>query len=148
MQPIYPNMTPLSPDHLAASNRSVIISVTGPTQDGSSSRKSNWQTDLQPDQRPFTLHLGSLTLKAVNPTLNPFPTNGSKEPPGSPRACPQWVNVGGGLSSCHAYASCHRTKGVGSLEAGLATIRVIRSGKCPPSPSTPPPNKGKSHNYK
>ena len=39
MQPIHPNMTPLSPDCLASSNRHVVIDVIGPTQDGSLSHK-------------------------------------------------------------------------------------------------------------
>ena len=38
---------------------------------------------------------------------------------------PQGVRGGGWSSS---YASCLRTSGVGSFEAGLATIQVIRSG--------------------
>ena len=72
-QPIHPNMTPLSPDHLAASNRSFIIRVIRPTRMGPQVVKSCWQADLQPDQSPSILDLASLTLQAVNPTSTPFP---------------------------------------------------------------------------
>ena len=44
---------------------------------------------------------------------------------------PQGVRGGGWSSS---YASCLRTSGVGSFEAGLATIQVIRSGMFLPPP--------------
>ena len=78
MQPVHPNMMLLSSDCLAASNKSVLISVIGPTQDGSSSHRVMLTGWLKPDQCPFILDIGSLILQAVNPTLTHFLRMGPK----------------------------------------------------------------------
>ena len=101
--------------------------MIGPTQDGSSSH----EVDIgRPDLSPVILDLGSLTLQGVTPTPTPFPQM-------DPKACQvtlelvlQWVDWGGSSGR----ASCLRTRGVGTLGAGLATIQVIRSGMFLPPP--------------
>ena len=92
MQPIHPSITPLSPDHLAASNRSIIISVIGPTQDVSSSHTVLLADWLAAWLKPLYFGPWQPDAACCKPHPHPFPTDGSKGLPGCPRAC---SSVGG-----------------------------------------------------
>ena len=75
--------------------------------------KPGWQADLQPDQSPFILNLGSVTLQAANP--NPTPLLQM-----DPKAC--------------KVALLPQNMWGDSLVAGLATVKVMRSGVFLPQP--------------
>ena len=56
--------------------------------------KSYWHANLQPDQSPLILDLGSLTLQAVNPNPTPFLQTDPKAYHVALDHIPQWVSGG------------------------------------------------------